>query len=145
MRGRVISEFRQLGRVDLACRRAGIDRATHYRWMQSDPKYAADFEAARPEVAGLLEDEAMRRAVEGVEKPVSIGGKREIVREYDSRLLELLLVKRHPAFREVSGPAPGTTIQVLVQHAGAPMAAQVEKTQIVEASADTAIVRVQQS
>ena len=129
----------------MACRRAGIDRATHYRWMQSDPKYAADFEAARPEVAGLLEDEAMRRAVEGVEKPVSIGGKREIVREYDSRLLELLLVKRHPAFREVSlGPAPGTTIQVLVQHAGAPMA-QGEKTQIVEASADTAIVRVQQS
>lgn len=143
---RVIAEFRLTGRVDLACERCHVHRSTFYDWLK-DPEYLALFDAARPEVCGMLEDEAMRRAVEGIEKPVSIGGKREIVREYDSRLLELLLIKRHPAFREVSdGPAPGTTIQVLVQHAGAPAVPQSPaKGQIVEASTDTAIVRVQQS
>ena len=142
---RFLEHFRSCGRIDLSAKAVGVHRSRHYIWLQTDPEYAAAFDLCRPDVNGLLEDEAMRRAIEGTERPVTVVGKREIVREYDSRLLELLLVKRHPAFREVSDvPAPSTTIQVMVQHAGAPSAPNAQRGQIVDASSDTAIVRVRQ-
>ena len=36
-REKVIQEFRRVGRVDLACAAAGVDRTTHYGWMKNDP------------------------------------------------------------------------------------------------------------
>jgi hypothetical protein len=39
----------------------------------------------------LLEDEAMGRAVEGVEKPISVNGELKTIREYSDTLLIFLL------------------------------------------------------
>ena len=58
-REKVIKEFRRVGRVDLACAAAGVDRTTHYWWMKNDPEYRKSFEEAREEACGLLEDEAV--------------------------------------------------------------------------------------
>ena len=78
-----------------AAQRAGIDRGTHYDWLK-DPEYKAQFEAAQLQAADMLEDEAIRRAYHGVEKPITVAGKREIIREYSDTLLIFLLKGARP-------------------------------------------------
>jgi hypothetical protein len=71
----------------------------HYKWLKTEPEYAKDFEAAREQVAGLLEDEAVRRAYHGTAKPVSVGGQIVMIHEFSDRLLEFLLKCRNrPVF-----------------------------------------------
>ena len=91
-RARVIQEFLACGRIDLACQRVGVDRGCHYDWLKADPGYAAEFASARKQTADILEDEAWRRAVEGVDKPVYQGGELVgTVREYSDSLMTWLL------------------------------------------------------
>lgn len=99
-RARVIREFQKTGRIDLATTAAGVDRSCHYRWLRTDKAYAQAFETARKPVGDMLEDEAIRRAVEGVDEPRLIGKEVVMVRTYSDRLLELLLKSRR---REVFG------------------------------------------
>jgi len=96
-RAKVIKEFRKVGRVDLACAAAGVDRTTHYWWMKNDPEYRKSFEEAREEACGLLEDEAVRRAYKGTLRPQAIGGgKVMMVTEFSDQLLMFLLKCRNP-------------------------------------------------
>jgi len=98
-----------------------MDRDNHYLWLQKDPDYAAAFEIARMRGVDVLEAEAVRRAHEGVTKPIFHGGKRAIdvvqnpdgsikrdtsgkpigipaaVREYSDTLLIFMLKGRNPA------------------------------------------------
>src|SRR5260370_13210104 len=55
---------------------ARVDRTSHYLWFQKDPDYAAAFEIARMQGADVLEAEAVRRAHDGVAKPIFHGGQR---------------------------------------------------------------------
>jgi hypothetical protein len=48
------------------CLAANISRRTHYRWLKTDHAYKGAFERAKVEAARGLEDEARRRAFEGV-------------------------------------------------------------------------------
>lgn len=95
-RARVIQEFRRTGRVDLACAAAGCDRTDHYRWLKKHLDYAAAFEEAREQVAGLLEDEAVRRAYRGTQRPVAVAGKLVMMTEFSDQLLMFLLKCRNP-------------------------------------------------
>ena len=96
-REKVIKEFRRVGRVDLACAAAGVDRTTHYWWMKNDPEYRKSFEEAREEACGLLEDEAVRRAYQGTLRPQAMGGgKVMMVSEFSDQLLMFLLKCRNP-------------------------------------------------
>jgi hypothetical protein len=47
-------------------------------------------------VTGLLEDTLVDRALYGVEKVVTVAGKREVIRKFDSQLLIFLLKARCP-------------------------------------------------
>ncbi len=100
---------------------AGMDRDNHYLWLKKDPAYAAAFEVAWQRGTDALEAEAVRRAYEGVTKPIFHAGKRAIdvvqnpdgslkrdelgkpigipaaVREYSDTLLIFLLKGRNPA------------------------------------------------
>ncbi len=100
---------------------ARMDRDNHYLWLKKDPDYATAFEIARGRAADALEAEAVRRAHEGITKPIFHGGKRAIdvvqnpdgsikrdetgkpigipaaVREYSDTLLIFLLKGRNPA------------------------------------------------
>ena len=80
-----------------AARAAKLNRQSHYWWLKEDPTYRARFEAACERVAQMLEDEAVRRAHDGVRRAVRYKGK--VVgyeMEYSDRLLELLLKAHNP-------------------------------------------------
>lgn len=88
--------YAALGRVDLAAEAAKIERASHYRWLREHADYRAAFEQSREQVAQRLEDEAFRRAHDGVERPVTVAGERELIREYSDTLLIFLLKGAKP-------------------------------------------------
>jgi hypothetical protein len=80
-----------------AAKAARINRGTHYDWLQADPEYKAKFERAQEDAVQALEDEAIRRAYHGIEKPLTVAGKRELIREYSDTLLIFLLKGLRPA------------------------------------------------
>lgn len=87
-----LAAYAECGNVTQAAEIAGIERSRHYQWKCEDPDYAEAFAAAEEQAADRLEQEARRRAVEGVEKPVFQGGKQVgVVREYSDTLLIFLL------------------------------------------------------
>lgn len=93
----MIAAFKSTCSVSRACEIAGIARMTHYLWMHTDPAYAEAFEASRDEAAQVLEDEAVRRAQQGVEEPVYQGGKLVgTVQRYSDTLLIFLLNGARP-------------------------------------------------
>jgi hypothetical protein len=84
----------------------------HYRWLKESEVYAAAFAEVKDEAAQTLEDEAVRRAHEGVLEPVYYKGKAcGVIRVYsDTLLLSLLKAVRPEKYRdrtEVSGPGGG--------------------------------------
>lgn len=104
--------------VSRACEAAGIGRATVYEWRDEDPTFAARWEKAKAVGADILEDEAVRRAVEGVETPIYHEGKCvDTVHKYSDTLMIFLLKGAKPevykdrVVSEVSGPN-GAPIQI---------------------------------
>lgn len=92
-----LAALAEVGNITQAAEIAGIERKTHYVWMEKDENYAAAFKDAMEQAADRLEQEARRRAVEGVEKPVYQGGKKVgVVREYSDTLLIFLLKGARP-------------------------------------------------
>ena len=80
----------------MAAEMAGIDRGRHYDWLKADPEYRAEFEKVQDQAVQALEDEAVRRAYHGIEKPITVAGKREIIREYSDTILIFLLKGARP-------------------------------------------------
>jgi hypothetical protein len=100
--------------VTRATEAAVIARTTVYYWRQHDPVFAQEWENAMEASADLLEDEARRRAVEGVEENIYYGGKVVgAARKYSDSLLTMLLKGRRPSVyrdrlsAELSGPDGG--------------------------------------
>nr|DAO72419.1 MAG TPA: Terminase small subunit [Caudoviricetes sp.] len=80
------------GNVTRACEAVGISRMTAYRWREEDAEFAAEWERAKAIGLDALEDEALRRAFEGVEVPVLHRGKTvATVRNYSDTLAIFLL------------------------------------------------------
>lgn len=79
----------------------GVPIGTLYRWRRADSVFKATLKDAYDAGTDVLEQEAIRRGVHGVEKPVFYQGE-EIsrIREYSDVLLMFVLKKRNPAFRE---------------------------------------------
>ena len=106
---RFFEALREVGTITHACRAARIARRTWYDAVARRP-YLLDMEAdALDAFADLLEREATRRAVEGVEEPYQVrGGALTTVRRYSDRLLEVLLKAKRPRqFRETPGVLVG--------------------------------------
>lgn len=88
--------FSRCGSITKATAASGISRQTHYFWMQ-DPSYAIAFGKAKEISNGLLEDEAMRRAVDGFDEVITNkDGEQTIKHRYSDRLLEILLKANMP-------------------------------------------------
>ena len=88
-----LAAYRETGNVKLACEAGRIGRSSHYRWLEQDTDYVKEFEQAKKDAVDVLEAEARRRAVEGIEEPVGwykgqAGG---TVRRYSDTLLIFLL------------------------------------------------------
>ena len=92
-----IAAYAETGTVTRAAEIAGIQRTTHYEWIKNDPLYAKACDAAYEQAGERLEQEARRRAVEGVKKPVFYQGKEcGVVNEYSDTLLIFLLKGAKP-------------------------------------------------
>jgi hypothetical protein len=98
------------GSVTAAVAMAGTSRSRVYELRKADPAFAADWDEAEEIATDRLEDEARRRAVEGVPEPLVRGGKivRDdggqpiAIRRYSDPLLLALLRAHRPPRRERS-------------------------------------------
>lgn len=98
-----LAALRECGTISRACAASGLDRGESYKLRKADPEFAAGWDAALESFADALEDEAKRRAVDGVERPVYQGGKLVgTVVERSDRLLEVMLKAKRPEYRERS-------------------------------------------
>lgn len=94
--------FRRTGNISQSCAAAGIgSRTTIYNWQEHDEAFALEYKHAEIEATELLEVEAHRRAVFGVQKDKPIFHQGEMVglvqeREYSDTLLIFLLKARAP-------------------------------------------------
>lgn len=96
-----LTAFGIVASISKAAEMAGIDRSNHYDWMREDPEYPKAFETAQQQAAASLEDEAVRRAYHGIDKPVTIAGNREVITEYSDTLLIFLMKGAMPTkYRE---------------------------------------------
>lgn len=110
--------YSEVGTITHAAELAGITRRTVQNWKNSDPDFAAAMVEAEEKAAERLEQEARRRAVEGVAEPVYQGGKQVgTVRKYSDTLLIFLLKGAKPekyrerVSQEISGPG-GKPVQM---------------------------------
>lgn len=69
-----LAAFALTASITKAAECAGVDRVLHYRWLKEIDGYPALWADAQTEAAQTLEDEAIRRAHEGVAKPVIYQG-----------------------------------------------------------------------
>lgn len=105
-----ISAYAQLGIVTSAAKAAGIERKTHYRWLEADAAYRKSVEDAEDQATDRMEQEAWRRAVAGVDKPIYHKGvKVDTIKEWSDLLLIFMLKARRPEkFRErIEHAGPG--------------------------------------
>ena len=84
-----LKAFARVGIIKDACRAAGVDRSTIWRWREGDPAFADAYLLAAQEAVDVLERAAWRRAVDGVKQPDGT------VRHSD-HLLTFLLKARDP-------------------------------------------------
>lgn len=105
--------------VTSACQVALISKPAAYAWRKEDKDFAAAWDDAVETGTDLLEDEARRRAQDGVEKPVYQGGECVgHVREYSDTLMIFLLKARRPEkYRERHDVNHGGTVGVEISDA----------------------------
>jgi hypothetical protein len=107
---RFLNALADTGSVTAAIAVAGTSRSRVYELRKSDPAFATTWDEAEEIAADRLEDEARRRAVEGVPEPLVSGGKivRDddgqpiAIRRYSDPLLLALLRAHRPSRRERS-------------------------------------------
>ncbi len=95
-RSAFLRRLAETGNISAAARHADVSRSAVYAWRAGDAAFAAGWVDA--------EQEARRRAVDGVEQPILSGGKFvrhddgsiATIRHYSDRLLEFLLKARRP-------------------------------------------------
>jgi hypothetical protein len=108
--GRFLDALANTGSVTAAIAVANTSRTRVYELRKADPAFASAWQEAEEIATDRLEDEARRRAVEGIAEPVvSAGklvrdddGKPILVRRYSDNLLLALLKARRPPRRERS-------------------------------------------
>ncbi len=91
-----LNGFIETATITGGCTAANISRNSHYDWLKNYPDYREAFHAAEEILADVLEVEARRRAVDGVEEPVGWyqGEPGGTVTKYSDGLLRFLLEGR---------------------------------------------------
>lgn len=70
----VLLALGKCGSIKKACEIAGIERKTFYRWVDTNKAFREAVDEANKEANDTIDDEIVRRAIEGIEEPlVSMG------------------------------------------------------------------------
>lgn len=64
-----LKAFARCASITKAAKAAGVDRGQHYEWLKDREGYADAFAEAMSQAAQVMEDEAVRRAYEGIFEP----------------------------------------------------------------------------
>jgi hypothetical protein len=87
-----LAAFAETASYTKAAEAAKIGHETHYRLLKDDAEYAVAFEEFKRKAVQVLEDEVIRRALEGVLVPVFHKGEPTgVIRRYSDSLLMFLL------------------------------------------------------
>ena len=99
---RYLGAIKKYGTLSAGCRLAACSPNTVYQWRSEDPEFSGLEQRARETHFDSLEEEALRRGRDGVNKPVYQGGiKVGTIREYSDNLLSTMLRGGRPEkFRE---------------------------------------------
>jgi hypothetical protein len=125
-----LSQLEEVASISRACKKSKVPRRTVYDWITDDAEFLPRYEASKKIAIEALEDEAIRRAHEGVLKPVFQGGiKVGTIREFSDTLLIFMLKGKAPeTYREkfsgtISNP-DGTPLdlRITIQPAPVPIA-----------------------
>lgn len=83
--------------VRRACDAVGVNRRTVETWRAKYPDFAEDYAEAMEDSTDVLDDEAVRRAVQGVPKGIYHMGERVATeQQYSDSLLTFILAGRRP-------------------------------------------------
>lgn len=115
--------------------KAGISRSRVYQLRKEDEEFARDWDEAEEKGSDYIEDEARRRAVEGVTKPVFYQGDVcGYVQEYsDTLLIQILKARRPDKYRENVNHNHSGSISVNRIHFGRVIEGEAEEVKAVEA------------
>jgi len=96
-RARFLSALKETCNVTESCKISRLAHTSAYEWRDEDKDFRQEWDAALQIGADVLEDEAVRRAKEGVSEPVYQGGKLVgNVQKYSDTLLIFLLKGAKP-------------------------------------------------
>jgi len=101
-KGRYLEAMALAGTLTAGCQAAQVSHNTVFKWRELDDQFVLAEQQARNRFADNLEQEAVRRAWRGVDKPVYQGGELVgTVTEYsDTLLIFMLKAVRPEKFRE---------------------------------------------
>lgn len=137
-----LAVFNATANVSTACEQSGITRQAHYRWMHEDAEYREKFDEAFKSVASILEEEAVRRAVQGTRRDVFYQGAKcgeELV--YSDTLLIFLLKGMKPStYRERHDITVGKNDNELNRELASALAELAARSQGSDATGDPAAV-----
>jgi len=64
---RVIEQLSDMPIVEVACRRAGVARATYYRWLKKDPEFARQCREALEQSTSAVSDIAEAKLINAIQ------------------------------------------------------------------------------
>lgn len=97
LKARFLEIYELTGSIAETCRLLGMVPRTFYHWRKNDIEFKANWDEANENALTLLEDEAHRRAVRGVNKPVYQNGRLVgFITEYSDTLLLRLMQAKDP-------------------------------------------------
>ena len=91
-----LEAFAQCGIANLAARQVRVNPKTVQKTLERNPKFREAYYIAKENATQMLEAEMLRRAKIGIEKPVTVAGQREVIREYSDTLLIFMLKSLRP-------------------------------------------------
>lgn len=114
---KLLMAYARCGSISKAWAQAEVSAPNHYKWLKEDPSYREVFQEAQDQVGDMLEDVAIGRAVDGIERPVFYQG--EVcgyVREYSDGLLKFLLkgAKPHKYQDRIDLTSRGHSLNIII-------------------------------
>jgi hypothetical protein len=96
-KAKYIAAMELTGRNDKSAKLAGVGVTTVFDWIKADAIFGDAVEIAKEKALQIFDDEAHRRAVDGVEEPVFFQGTEcGMVRKYSDTLLIFLMKANNP-------------------------------------------------